>query len=508
MNKLLLGAATIILTSGIGHTHAVELLTGGDFEDAPVEGIQGWDLEEFATGSTTFVDSAELKPWDPDTSPNDLWLRSFEGGGPLLAANGNFDLDGLPAGDVDGNDLLEWQRGNSPAPHSPEDLALWKTNFGKVGGLLTNAILAQTVPGVAGESYTFKGSSRWETNYSGGVTTLDAGGPLGAVASPTTTTMELAFLDTSGSVIDSPTTLDLLADGQSNFNFWMEHTLNGVAPAGTASVRVTAEARDMVWNGVAEEGLNQTAFYDSFTLTGAGAPATELLSNPALDDAEPSLPAPWTVTTDPPDDDDIMVTEGFANRPASGGDTGVFLKPFQGNPTPVDGTFAQTVPAVAGGTYELTGWSKWEQNYSGGVATLDPSSPFGAVDSPTETLMELAFLDGSDAVIDTPIVLDLKADRIAQSPTSNANDGEWYGHTLGGVAPVGAVSVRVSGMMVDGVFNVDPFQAAFFDDFSLDGPAELMAASAVPEPASVVSLALGLALLGLAKFRRLSRAST
>ncbi len=39
---------------------------------------------------------------------------------------GDFDLDG----DVDGADFLTWQRGGSPSPLSPGDLATWKANFG------------------------------------------------------------------------------------------------------------------------------------------------------------------------------------------------------------------------------------------------------------------------------------------------------------------------------------------------------------------------------------------
>jgi T5SS/PEP-CTERM-associated repeat protein len=46
----------------------------------------------------------------------------------VLAAGpaGDFNGDGL----VDGADLLAWQRGNSPLPYSPEDLATWRANFG------------------------------------------------------------------------------------------------------------------------------------------------------------------------------------------------------------------------------------------------------------------------------------------------------------------------------------------------------------------------------------------
>lgn len=38
---------------------------------------------------------------------------------------GDFDEDG----DVDGRDFLEWQRGNSPTPHSADDLANWQLGF-------------------------------------------------------------------------------------------------------------------------------------------------------------------------------------------------------------------------------------------------------------------------------------------------------------------------------------------------------------------------------------------
>ena len=46
----------------------------------------------------------------------------------VLAAGppGDFDFDGR----VDGADFLAWQRGNSPMPNSPEDLATWRSNFG------------------------------------------------------------------------------------------------------------------------------------------------------------------------------------------------------------------------------------------------------------------------------------------------------------------------------------------------------------------------------------------
>ncbi len=43
--------------------------------------------------------------------------------------DGDFDGDG----DIDLSDLMLWQRGGSPSPYSPEDLALWRATFGGDG---------------------------------------------------------------------------------------------------------------------------------------------------------------------------------------------------------------------------------------------------------------------------------------------------------------------------------------------------------------------------------------
>jgi hypothetical protein len=54
---------------------------------------------------------------------------------------GDFDFDGR----VDGADFLAWQRGASPMPNSPEDLATWRANFGL--GATTPATTAVPEPG-------------------------------------------------------------------------------------------------------------------------------------------------------------------------------------------------------------------------------------------------------------------------------------------------------------------------------------------------------------------------
>jgi hypothetical protein len=58
--------------------------------------------------------------------------------------------------------------------------------------------------------------------------------------------------------------------------------------------------------------------------------------------------------------------------------------------------------------------------------------------------------------------------------------------------------------MAHGVFNTDPGQSAFFDDFSLQGPAPALfaAGAAVPEPTSLAGFTLGATLIGLLHRRR------
>ncbi len=57
---------------------------------------------------------------------------------------GDFDGDG----DVDGRDFLAWQRGESPIPSSPGDLADWQNNYngGALAGVVDNAVHTVAVP--------------------------------------------------------------------------------------------------------------------------------------------------------------------------------------------------------------------------------------------------------------------------------------------------------------------------------------------------------------------------
>jgi hypothetical protein len=529
MNRSIFGATLALILIGNTQIQAVELLVSGDFEDPIGQSeVRGWTLEEFETpggGGGPIDNTAELDTAaSAQDGPKQLFLQSFVGNGALDPNDGNFDNDNLPAGDVDGNDFLAWQRGSSPTPLSQADLTTWEGNYGRVGGQEANAVLSQTVAAVPSETYTFSGWSRWEDNYSGGAGTLDASSPLGPVATPTTNTMKVEFLNAGGSVIGSHT-LDLLVDGQVNLDLWKQHSITtDAAPSGTANIRVTAEARDMVFNTDPLQG----AFYDSFSLTAASDPNnTQLLTNAGLDDPPASALDFWTLTEGPEfiGSDEILRTANFANH-TPGGSLGVWLSAFFGGGSnrvvnwpddPVFGTMEQTVAIVGGGTYNFSGWTFFEPNYSGGVDIIDPNSEafppslFAGMASPTQTLITLEFLDPNGAVLSTSTI-DAKADRLAQigcdpsCSNSAANDSTWHEHTFTDVvAPVGAVSARLSGKMIDGVFNKDEGggQSAFFDDFSLDGPAGIVAAvGTVPEPTSAMGLALGAMLFSLRGYRR------
>jgi T5SS/PEP-CTERM-associated repeat protein len=97
--------------------------------------------------------STSLASWSPLTSATlgvDYTLQ-YQTAGDLTGYTLLTVLAPGPTGDfnydnrVDGADLLAWQRGDSPNPHSPADLAAWRTNFGLVA--TTPATTAVPEPG-------------------------------------------------------------------------------------------------------------------------------------------------------------------------------------------------------------------------------------------------------------------------------------------------------------------------------------------------------------------------
>jgi hypothetical protein len=121
-------------------------------------------------------------------------------------------------------------------------------------------------------------------------------------------------------------------------------------------------------------------------------------------------------------------------------------------------TMSQTVPGTPGGEYTFSAWTAWETGYAGGIEGAG-----------VQTLLKMEFLDSSNAVIGSPLTLDLYAAGMrADEDGGNLEPEDWRQFSLPGVAPAGTASVRVT-VDAQGMFNsaFSP-QSAFFDDFSLD----------------------------------------
>lgn len=395
---------TALALSAIGLTGSSalsqELLSNGDFELGLVDVFPGWEFEEFlSNGNPAPINSAVPVGFanEPAVLPGEfgIWLRPFVGGVEAVGFDG------------------------------------------------ANAILSQTVAASPGASYTLKGNSNFEQNYSGGVEFLDGLSPIGEQngqtpqPSPTQSLFEIEFLDVNGSVIGTPASLDLVND---DFQFggggWLEHTLQGTAPAGTVEARVRLKAIDMVAN----IDPQQSAFYDNFSFEDDSLPGTDLLTNGGMNEFVQEVPS-WEFT-ELPEGTNTAALAGFANNTPDGAN-GVWLRAFaQG-----DAIVGQTVAGTAGEEYTLTAASRWEENYSGGQA-----------ETGTETMLEIAFLDASEEVIGTPETLDLRTEQL--------NDNTWRTHSLTGTAPAGTAFVRIAGLAT-GMITTMGAQSAFFDDFSL-----------------------------------------
>ena len=152
--------------------------------------------------------------------------------------------------------------------------------------------IKQTVPGAAGQLYSFSGWAHFEGGYAGGVEFLDllspnqrnqdaqARNPGVPVAALTDTFFALEFLDGIGNVLGNSIVYELHDDGgQQNDNeldgrTWMEHTLTAVAPTGTVSVQVRVGMVDGEFN---VDAPHQSVFFDDFSLTAVPEPGSLVL---------------------------------------------------------------------------------------------------------------------------------------------------------------------------------------------------------------------------------------
>jgi hypothetical protein len=364
-------------------------------------------------------------------------------------------VTGMPGASVNAGDLV----GFANHPNAVEgESGFWLKGFagylGEYGpmtpppnNVATNAYLIQTVPGIVGQTYTLKGWSKYESNFSGAVDSLDLLSPSGEIPSPTATTFNVEFLNSGGGVIGSPVTLNVKADrdvqGIPGDNQWREHTLvTPAAPGGTTQLRVTASATDMLFN----IDPMQSGFYDDFSLRASGAPATELLVNGNLNTG--SVVSGWTFTHFPAAFTGDFNTAGFANH-TPGGTTGLWMKPF-GVVEPVGKVLIHQTVEAGPGDYTLSGYSKWETNFE-----LEP---------PTMVLLQLEYLNASDVVIGSDVL-----DVVDEGQMS---DNMWRQYTLDGTAPAGTAKIRVSAG-ADGMDDREEGeptgnQSAFWDDLVLE----------------------------------------
>jgi hypothetical protein len=140
---------------------------------------------------------------------------------------------------------------------------------------LVDADLSQVVPATPGVKYGLAGWALFENGYAGGVDTIDPASPSPRAGMPslTDTYFALEFLDHLDLEISS-VELELKAAGQVNGAGWKRHILTGIAPLGTAKVRVRASMVDGEFN---IDNPNQSAFVDDFVLQVVPEPTTGLL---------------------------------------------------------------------------------------------------------------------------------------------------------------------------------------------------------------------------------------
>jgi hypothetical protein len=346
----------------------------------------------------------------------------------VVGGNSDFDLGEAPLGIT----VQPWAGNTGPffEQNKPVNYTLEQT----VANQLPNTL------------YKLSGDFFLESFFSGLVTDLDPFSPSGMVPSPTTAKMEMTFLDAGMTPLGAPATLNL-RNPNTTPDVWQTQMLEATSPANTAAVHVKVSLLDMVDN-FTPQGVR----LDNFSLK-RGTSTLERLTNGNLNQA--GAPLGWELIEAPAGTDNASFI-GFAHHetPEAPTGRGLWIRAFEGG----DFTITQTQPAAAGGEYSFAAWSLWEPGYNGDDETFPGTT--------TETFLEMAFLDATSAVIGSPLTLDLDA-------AGQQNDTTWREFSLDGTAPAGTanirVAVRATGLANNGL-GIEP-QSAFFDDFSLDGPA-------------------------------------
>ena len=204
----------------------------------------------------------------PGTGNHDVYIDNFSlvqgglfGGTGQKLSNGGLNTPAAPAGFTITSSVADnFQFSTSdfanvdPSLMPPAGVAgqhgIWLRAF--LGGDFS---MSQTVPGVAGDQYQFSIWSKWEVNYRG--------------ADPNSTThdkLQIEFLNSGGTDIGSPITLDM-STIQINDSIWRQISMLPVtAPGGTVSVKVSEITTGMV----VETGPSLSAMLDNFSLIQTG----------------------------------------------------------------------------------------------------------------------------------------------------------------------------------------------------------------------------------------------
>jgi hypothetical protein len=237
MFRRILGLAVVIAAGLAARADAQNLLMNGGLET-----VLGEDGRDSAPPGWTTLEGPPVSANDPNNPEHLL----------SLGEPGNFDhllLEGF------------WHFWFQPYNGTFADA---EVNF---------AHLEQLVPGQPGKQYTLTGWALFESHYAGGRDNLnfpgsDAFPPDDGPLSPTDSFFSLAYLDAASNVLGMDQ-VELKANGQLTDTQWKQHTVVGVSPAGTVSVRVRAS----MINGVLNDGVNPQSFMvDDFALTAINAP--------------------------------------------------------------------------------------------------------------------------------------------------------------------------------------------------------------------------------------------
>ncbi len=234
--------------------HAQNLLLNGDLEIPSIE-VPNWTLQEFRTGSSAEINSVTREGFanQPASVAGEygIWLRP-------------------------------WAAGDTSTE-------------------MVNGVISQIVPGVPTENYTFTGWSKFEQNYAGGVTTLDFLSPLDpgrrvrCLRPPIRCLRWRSLMRAIMSSVRQSRWICASPRGPlPNNNTWIQHTLTGAAPAGTANVRMSVDAKRRVQYQSQPVGIRRQFFAKGFSSTDDGkACESELQSTAARS------PGSFTLTESP-----------------------------------------------------------------------------------------------------------------------------------------------------------------------------------------------------------------